>query len=212
MKKIINENNIDFSSNFQNQKDFNDLLKKIKKKKNLFFFNEILLKSQSKAYYNEKNKGHFGLSINDYVHFTSPIRRYSDLIVHRNLISAYFSNQKKKNLMISDHLNLQEKKADYMERRIMERACSVYLRKKTRYEFYGFIDAVESFGIFIKAIDYPFSGLARLKRFNFKSNTKSKDNVFKVGQMVKFKIKRNNIYNGKILLEKIRLVEKNEKF
>ena len=93
-----------------------------------------------------------------------------------------------------------------------ERACSVYLRKKTRYEFYGFIDAVESFGIFIKAIDYPFSGLARLKRFNFKSNTKSKDNIFKVGQMVKFKIKRNNIYNGKILLEKIRLVEKNEKF
>ena len=73
--------------------------------------------------------------------------------------------------MISDHLNLQEKKADYMERRIMERACSVYLRKKTRYEFYGFIDAVESFGIFIKAIDYPFSGLARLKRFNFKSDT-----------------------------------------
>jgi ribonuclease R len=212
LKKIINENNIDFSSNFQNQKDFNDLLKKVKKKKNLFFFNEILLKSQSKAYYNEKNKGHFGLSINDYVHFTSPIRRYSDLIVHRNLISAYFSNQKKKNFMISDHLNLQEKKADYMERRIMERACSVYLRKKTRYEFYGFIDAVESFGIFIKAIDYPFSGLARLKRFNFKSDTKSKDNVFKVGQMVKFKIKRNNIYNGKILLEKIRLVEKNEKF
>ena len=94
----------------------------------------------------------------------------------------------------------------------MERACSVYLRKKTRYEFYGFIDAVESFGIFIKAIDYPFSGLARLKRFNFKSNTKSKDNIFKVGQMVKFKIKRNNIYNGKILLEKIRLVEKNETF
>ncbi len=94
----------------------------------------------------------------------------------------------------------------------MERACSIYLRKKTRYEFYGFVDAVESFGIFIKAIDYPFSGLARLKSFNFKSKVKSGDNIFKVGQIVKFKIKRNNIHNGKILLEKIKLVEKNEKF
>ena len=46
-------------------------------------------------------------------------------------------------------------------------------KKKIRYEFFGFIDAVESFGIFIKAIDYPFSGLARLKSFNFKSNVKS---------------------------------------
>ena len=72
----------------------------------------------------------------------------------------------------------------------MERACSIYLRKKIRYEFFGFIDAVESFGIFIKAIDYPFSGLARLKSYNFKSNVKSGDNVFKVGQIVKFKIKK----------------------
>ena len=85
MKIILN-----YSGNFQNQKDFNILLKKIKKKENLFFLNEILLRSQSKAYYNEKNKGHFGLSINDYVHFTSPIRRYSDLVVHRNLIECLF--------------------------------------------------------------------------------------------------------------------------
>ena len=56
-----------------------------------------------------------------------------------------------------------KKKADFMERRIIERACSLYLKKKSRYEFIGFIDAIESFGIFIKAIDYPFSGLARIK-------------------------------------------------
>ena len=56
-----------------------------------------------------------------------------------------------------------KKKADFLERRILERACSLYLKKKSRYEFLGFIDAIESFGIFIKALDYPFSGLARLK-------------------------------------------------
>ena len=213
LKKIINENNIDFSGNFQNQKDFNLLLKKIKNKKKFFFFNEILLRSQSKAYYNEENRGHFGLSINNYVHFTSPIRRYSDLMVHRNLISAYFKKEKRKNVNISEHLNVQEKKADFMERRIVERACSLYLRKKSKYEFTGFIDAIESFGIFIKAIDYPFSGLARLRNhYNFTPKKKIHREPFKVGQLVKFKIKRNNIYNGKILLDKIKIIEKNEKF
>ena len=210
LKKIINDSNINFSSNFQRQNDFNNFLKKIKKE-NLFFFNEILLRSQSKAYYHENNKGHFGLSINDYVHFTSPIRRYSDLVVHRSVINAYFEKEKKNNVMIFDHLNIQEKKADYIERRIMERACSVYLKKISRYEFVGFVDAIESFGVFIKAIDYPFSGLARFRSHNFRSNSKSKDNFFKVGQLVKFKIKKNNVYSGKILLDKIKVIE-NEKF
>ena len=60
-----------------------------------------------------------------------------------------------------------------MERKIIERACSLYLKKKSRYEFIGFIDAIESFGIFIKAIDYPFSGLIRIKNhYNFKSKKK----------------------------------------
>ena len=209
LKKIIDENNINSSGSFQNQKDFNILLKEIRNKENLFFLNEILLRSQSKAYYHEKNKGHFGLSINDYVHFTSPIRRYSDLVVHRNLISAYFKKEKNKGPSISDHLNIQEKKADFMERKIIERACSLYLKKKSRYEFIGFIDAIESFGIFIKAIDYPFSGLIRIKNhYNFKSKKKVNLNSYKVGQIVKFKIKKNNVYSGKILLDKLKVIEK----
>ena len=110
LKKIINDNKLNYSGNFQNQRDFNIFLKEIKKKKQLFFFNEVLLRSQSKAYYNEKNKGHFGLSVTNYVHFTSPIRRYSDLVVHRNLIDAYFKKKAKKNINISDHLNVQKKK------------------------------------------------------------------------------------------------------
>ena len=213
LKKIISENNINFSANFQSQKDFNSFLKKIKGNQDLTFFNEILLRSQSKAYYHEKNKGHFGLSINDYVHFTSPIRRYSDLLVHRNLINAYFKNEGiKKNVTISDHLNSQEKKADFMERKIMDRACSLYLRKISKYEFIGFIDSIESFGIFIKAVKYPFSGLARIKRYNSKEKKAFEMSLLRVGQLVKFRIKRNNVYNGKILLDKIKIVEENGKF
>ena len=78
-----------------------------------------MLKSQSKTYYENKNKGHFGLSLQEYTHFTSPIRRYSDLIVHRDLINLYFKGLKiKKSPNISSHLNLQEKKADSIDRKI----------------------------------------------------------------------------------------------
>lgn len=206
LKKIVNDNNIKYSSNFQNQSDFNTFIKKIEKNQKLSFLNEVLLRSQSKAYYNEKNKGHFGLSINDYVHFTSPIRRYSDLVVHRNLISAYFKNKLKKYIDVSDHLNLQEKKADVMERKIMERACSLYLKKIKKLEFLGFIDGVESFGIFIKAIDYPFSGLARYRRNDYEFD-RSRNPKYKIGQLVRFRIKKNNIYNGKILLDRVRIMD-----
>ena len=206
LKKIVNDNNIKFSGSFNNQKDFNDFLKKIKKNEKLSFFNEVLLRSQSKAYYNEKNKGHFGLSIDDYVHFTSPIRRYSDLVVHRNLISAYFNSEIKKYIDISDHLNVQEKKADMMERKIMERACSLHLKKIKKSDFFGFIDAIESFGIFIKAIDYPFSGLARYRRNDYEFDH-SRNFKYKIGQLVKFRIKKNNIYNGKILLDRVKIID-----
>ena len=55
------------------------------------FISELMLRAQSKAYYDIKNIGHFGLGLNHYTHFTSPIRRYSDLLVHRDLIEIIFN-------------------------------------------------------------------------------------------------------------------------
>ena len=100
LKKIIDENNINSSPKFsESKKILIFFLKEMRNKEKFIFLNEILLRSQTKAYYHEKNKGHFGLSLNDYVHFTSPIRRYSDLVVHRNLISAHFKREKIKVLL-----------------------------------------------------------------------------------------------------------------
>ena len=63
---------------------------------------------------------------------------------------------------VVEHLNFQEK-ADSIDRFIFDVAVSMYLKKFKRNEFKGFVDGIESFGIFIKAIDFPFSGLARFK-------------------------------------------------
>ena len=199
-----------YKGNLKTQKDIKQL-QEIFKKYKYVYLNDFLLKSQSKACYEKKNKGHFGLSLQEYTHFTSPIRRYSDLVVHRDLINLYSKSIKKnKPHDISPHLNLQEKKADSIERKILDRACSLYLKKFKRHEFIGFIDSIESFGIFIRAIDYPFSGLARVK-YNMFLNKKRYEINFKIGQLVTFRIKRNNVSNGKILLEKVRVLRDEKK-
>ncbi len=212
LKKIFRQLNLNFNKNFNTQNDYNLTIQIIKEKK-LDHLNDILLRSQTKAYYDEENKGHFGLGLENYTHFTSPIRRYSDLVVHRDLIEIYFNkNKKNTNSNITSHLTFQEKKADTIERNIIERACSLHLKTIKNYEFKGVVDGIENFGIFIKSIDFPFSGLARIRTSHIKSNQNyskkksQKVQKFKIGQLVKFKIKRNNISNGKILLDKVKVI------
>ena len=109
LKKLLIKNNIYKNERFNTQKDFVNILNRIKKYNS--FINDFLLRTQSKANYNNKNSGHFGLGLDYYTHFTSPIRRYSDLNVHRDLINHFF--QKKKNNYennLTEHLTFQEKK------------------------------------------------------------------------------------------------------
>ena len=171
------------------------------------FINDLILKTQSKAYYDIKNIGHFGLGLEHYTHFTSPIRRYSDLLVHRDLIDILFNKTSNKNQReLMKHLTNQEKKSDELERKIMDRACSIYIKNKKKYFFTGIIDGVESFGVFIKAIELPFSGLARFRLFSEHGNNFN----FELGQLVSFKIIRNNLKNGKILLGNVKIIEEDE--
>ena len=205
INNIINEYNLDHNGKFNSQKDFNQIIRLINLNKNNHL-HDFLLRSQSKAFYGFNNKGHYGLSLDNYVHFTSPIRRYSDLIVHRDLINLYFNNKKEPAIDISDHLNSQEKKADLIERSIMDKFVALYMKKFKYRVFRGFVDAIESFGIFIKALDFPFSGLARIKLKKEKNYNKNKINI-NIGTLVTFKIKRINTFNGKILLQKVKLIE-----
>jgi len=208
LKKVLKHNGIYNNEKFNKQQDFNNILRKIKK--NNSFLNDSLLRSQTKAYYSNENFGHFGLGLDYYTHFTSPIRRYSDLNVHRDLIDFFFYKKTNKyERFLSNHLTLQEKKSDYIERKIIERACSLYLRNSKKRYFKGIVDGIESWGIFIKAIDLPFSCLARIRSKNLGSDKKNylKHNTnFQIGQIVSFKIKKNDINTGKILVDKVKLI------
>ena len=206
LKEIISEYNLNHSGYFNSQNDFNKIIEILKENK-ISFLNDMLLKSQSRAFYGTENKGHFGLSLDYYVHFTSPIRRYSDLVVHRDLIDCYFMKKKNSRIEFTDHLNTQEKKADSIERMIFDVASSYHLKKFRNYEFNGFIDSVENFGVFIKAINFPFSGLARYNRTFGSQYEEKNEHKYKLGQIVKFKIKRINNRNGKILLFKVKKLD-----
>lgn len=115
---------------------------------------QLTLRTQAQALYHPENIGHFGLSLKKYSHFTSPIRRYADIIVHRSLSAALKLGEgglpKDANLSeIGEQVSLTERRASAAERAALERYITLYLKDKVGETFPGRINGVTSFGLFI---------------------------------------------------------------
>ncbi|EKE09832.1 MAG: hypothetical protein ACD_16C00101G0006 [uncultured bacterium] len=115
---------------------------------------QLTLRTQAQALYHPENIGHFGLSLKKYSHFTSPIRRYADIIVHRSLIEALQLGkdglQKEMDLTaIGEQVSFTERRAAAAERAALERYVAVYLKDKVGETFEGRINGVTSFGLFV---------------------------------------------------------------
>ncbi len=147
-------------------KEFQRVLSGVKGKPEERVVNEILLRSMKWAKYSAKNLGHFGLASDHYTHFTSPIRRYPDLIVHRLLKKAL----SKQDIQISeeylagraDHLSNRERVAMEAEREILDRYRVRFMKDKIGDEFEGVISGVTAFGFFVELKDIFVEGLARV--------------------------------------------------
>ena len=124
--------------------------------------NQSILRSQSQAKYENKNKSHFGLALKNYVHFTSPIRRYADLLVHRQIIEIINNNNvisKKKQLfqhienndlkLICDHISNTERKSIVAERKTIDRYISLLYQKKINEIVDCSITSIHKFGVFV---------------------------------------------------------------
>lgn len=137
-------------------------------------FDELInvstLRSMTQAYYNPQNFGHFGLALKSYAHFTSPIRRYSDLIVHRALILAHgwgddgLSAQDIESLeetgkLISDA----ERRSMAAERDTIDRYLAAYLSDRVGAEFEGRISGVQRFGLFVRLEETGADGLIPIR-------------------------------------------------
>lgn len=149
--------------------DFNKILDQVKGTSKSFMVNELVLRTQSQAKYSPENIGHFGLALEKYAHFTSPIRRYADLLVHRALISAYKLGEdglrdEDGDILdnfedLGEHLSATERRAAAAERDAEERYLSAYLADRIGEKFSALINGVSRFGLFVVLDETGAEGL-----------------------------------------------------
>lgn len=132
---------------------------------------QLILRTQAQAQYHPQNIGHFGLSLKKYSHFTSPIRRYADLVVHRSLIAALgLGNDGLREEIdleeIARQISFAERRAAAAEREALERYVSIYMKDKIGQMFKGRINGVTSFGLFVTLDDSGADGLIPLSELS----------------------------------------------
>ena len=145
---------------------FNRLLAQTRETPHAEIVNEVVLRTQMQAIYSPDNIGHFGLNLDKYAHFTSPIRRYADLIVHRALIRALglgsdgLADGDVKHLKdTAEHITAAERRAMAAERDATDRYVAAFLKDREGAVFEGRITGVTRFGLFVRLSETGADGL-----------------------------------------------------
>jgi len=177
--------------------------------------NYFLLRSMKQASYSVENVGHFGLAFSHYTHFTSPIRRYPDLVVHR-LIKATLNREKRWPLAeelekICDDCSKTERNSEQAERDIVEMLKVRFVAGREGEVFDGIVSGVTSFGLFIELGDIMVEGLLRLTDLHddyyefleseYALAGKRTGKIYRFGQMLKVRIVNVDLPKRQIQLE-----------
>jgi ribonuclease R len=145
-------------------KDYAKLLEKVKGRPDMQLLQTVMLRSLQQAVYSPDNVGHFGLAYESYAHFTSPIRRYPDLVIHR-AIKAVLQGEKYRPgnwAEIGIHCSQTERRADDATRDVESWLKCYYMKERIGEEFAGSVSAVTSFGIFVALDDVFVEGLVHI--------------------------------------------------
>jgi ribonuclease R len=147
-------------------RDLDTVLKRVAGSEQAPLVNEVMLRSQSQAAYSPDNIGHFGLGLARYAHFTSPIRRYADLLVHRALIAGLglgegglAETEPGRFAEAAEHITATERRAQLAERDAIDRYLAAFMADKVGSIFAARISGVTRFGLFVTLRDTGASGL-----------------------------------------------------
>jgi len=148
-------------------KNYAKVIKQIKGRNDCHLIQTVLLRSMPLAYYTEENLGHFGLAFEAYTHFTSPIRRYPDLLIHRilkGLLSSKSKFQYNSKLMhdYGAHCSFTERRAEEASRDVLQRLKCEYMQDRIGEEFEATITSVTGFGLFVELNEVFVEGLVHV--------------------------------------------------
>lgn len=196
-------------------KTLQELLDKIKGEKEETLISTLMLRSLKKAKYNASNSGHFGLAAKYYCHFTSPIRRYPDLAIHRiikmtlngKIDKRHLEKLKSAVIYIADQSSIRESVADEAERETEDLKKAEYMAQRIGEIYEGIISGVTSFGIFVE-LDNTIEGMVSLSSivddYYIYDNEKHiligerKKRTFRIGDLVKIQVAKVDVRQREI--------------
>lgn len=208
--------------------DIAEFLNSVEDKETKALLSTMAVRSMQKARYAEENLGHYGLALEEYCHFTSPIRRYPDLLIHRMLRKHVIKKKndeksikkdEKKMEKSANHLSEKERDAIFLERAVNDLKSAEYMEDKIGQEFDAVISGVASFGFFVE-LDNTIEGLVPMRtmkddyyRFDQDTMTLTGENTGKkyvMGQPVRVKLKDVNVPKRQITFDVLNVPEKKD--
>ena len=192
-------------------RNFAKVLKQAKGRDDENIIKTVVLRTMKQATYTPVNEGHFGLAFEDYAHFTSPIRRYPDLLVHRAIKRVLNNTSREpsgKMIEFGTHLSMTERRADDASRDVEQWLKCEYMRDKVGESFHGVISGVAGFGLFVELSEVYVEGLVSIRdlkddyfifddvHHQLKGQRGGK--IYRLGDMIKVKVASVNLDDRKI--------------
>ena len=202
LERLLQALSIGYKRSGKDIKGLQEVLRNVEGTNYEFLVNRVLLRSMKQARYSSQNKGHFGLASDCYLHFTSPIRRYPDLVCHRALKSLISDGGKRygdKELQaMANYLSERERLAMEAERDIEDRIRVLFMKDRIGDEYDGIISHITSFGFFVELLDVFVEGLVLLNSLyddyyhfeeeRFRLVGRKTRKIYRVGDKIKIRV------------------------